>query len=44
MQAKLIVTFDRLSSSDFLVISGSIVNAMTNNSHYKNLGQDKDSR
>jgi len=35
MQAKLIVTFDRLSTSDFLVISGSIVNGMTNNSHFK---------
>jgi len=34
MQAKLIVTFDRLSTSDFLVISGSIVNGMTNNSHF----------
>ena len=34
MQAKLIVTFDRLSTSDFLVNSGSIVNAMTNNSHF----------
>ena len=39
MQAKLIVTFDRLSTSDFPVISGSIVNAMTNNNHFKNLGQ-----
>ncbi len=44
MQAKLIVTFDRLSTSDFLTIAGSIVNGMTNNGHYKNLGQDKDSR
>jgi hypothetical protein len=35
MQAKLIITFDRLSTSDFLAISGSIVNAMTNNSHFK---------
>ena len=35
MQAKLIVTFDRLSISDFLTMSGSIVNAMTNNSHFK---------
>jgi len=35
MQAKLIVTFDRLSISDFLTMSGSIVNGMTNNSHFK---------
>jgi len=35
MQAKLIITFDRLSTSDFLVISGSIVNGMTSNSHFK---------
>ena len=35
MQAKLIVTFDRLSAPDFLVKSGSIVNSMTGNSHYK---------
>ena len=34
MQAKLIVTFDRLSTSDFLTIAGSIVNGMTNNSHF----------
>ena len=35
MQAKLIVTFDRLSAPDFLVKSGSIVNSMTGNSHYQ---------
>jgi hypothetical protein len=41
MQAKLIVTFDRLSASDFLVISGSMVNAMTNNSQATNLRRDR---
>ena len=35
MQAKLIVTFDRLSAADFLAKSGSIVNAMTGNRHYQ---------
>ena len=34
MQAKLIVTFDRLSAPDFLAKSGSIVTSMTGNSHY----------
>ena len=34
MQAKLIVTFDRLSSSSFLAKSGSIVASMNGNSHY----------
>jgi len=34
MQAKLIVTFGRLSASDFLVKSGTIVTSMTGNSHY----------
>jgi len=34
MQAKLIVTFDRLSSSSFLAKSGSIVACMNGNSHY----------
>jgi hypothetical protein len=35
MQAKLIVTFDRLNAADFLAKSGSIVNTMTGNSHYQ---------
>ena len=34
MQAKLIVTFDRLSAADFLAKSGAIIVAMTGNSHY----------
>lgn len=34
MQAKLIVTFDRLSAPDFLAKSGSIVTSMTGNRHY----------
>lgn len=34
MQAKLIVTFDRLSAPDFLAKSGSIITSMTGNSHY----------
>ncbi len=34
MQAKLIVTFDRLSITDFLAKSGAIIVAMTGNSHY----------
>ena len=34
MQAKLIVTFDRLSAGDFLIKSGSIVTSMIGNSHY----------
>ena len=34
MQAKLIVTFDRLSAADFLAKSGFIIVAMTGNSHY----------
>jgi hypothetical protein len=35
MQAKLIVTFDRLSAPDFLAKSGSIVTSMNGNSHYQ---------
>ena len=35
MQAKLIVTFERLSVPDFLAKTGSIVVAMTNNVHYQ---------
>ena len=35
MQAKLIVTFDRLSTVDFLAKSGSIVNCMTGNINYQ---------
>jgi len=34
MQAKLIVTFDRLNIADFIVKSGYIITCMTGNSHY----------
>ena len=34
MQAKLIITFDPLSITDFMVKAGAIITAMTGNAHY----------